>query len=151
MHQEISLSGNIITSIDAMVIILLLSILGFLNAFYLYWQHKREVTTGQKMFCLIGGDCGAVVGSKYGRTLGIKNETVGMVYYFLLGTYSLLSILIPPIVSQFQVLVKIAVVVAVIFSLYLLYAQTIILRKFCSWCLIAIAINILIAYVVFIF
>lgn len=130
------------------MIILLLAIFGFLNAFYLYWQHKREVQTGQKMFCLIGGDCGAVVGSKYGKTFGVKNEITGMVYYFLLGIYSLIAVLLPGFASNFEIFIKIAVSVALVFSLYLLFAQTILLKKFCSWCLIAIAINILIAYLV---
>lgn len=128
------------------MIILLLTVLGFLNAFYLYYQHQREVKTGQKMFCLIGGDCGAVVGSKYGKTFGIKNELIGTTYYFLLGIYLLLSILIPQFGISFQFLVKIATIIAAIFSLYLLFVQFVILRKFCSWCLIAISINLLILY-----
>lgn len=132
------------------IIILFLSILGFLNAYYLYWQHKREVQTGQKMFCLIGGDCGAVVGSKYGRTFGIKNEKTGMVYYFLLGIYALIAILFPSIAQNFTNFVKIAVSLALVFSFYLLFMQVIVLRKLCSWCLIAIAINILIPYLMFI-
>ncbi|TSC86260.1 MAG: hypothetical protein G01um10147_972 [Microgenomates group bacterium Gr01-1014_7] len=120
------------------IIIFILSVLGFSNAFYLYWQHKREVNTGQKMFCLIGGDCGAVVGSKYGKTFGIKNEIIGMIYYALLGIYILTGIVLPPI--------KIIAGVAALFSLYLLYIQVVVLKKFCSWCLIAIAINLLIFY-----
>ena len=121
-----------------MVIILLLSALGFLNAFYLYYQHKREVSSGQKMFCLIGGDCGAVVGSKYGRTFGIKNELIGMTYYFLLGFYLILT--------DSLILPKLATLNAAVFSVYLLFIQAVILKKFCSWCLIAIFINFLIFY-----
>ena len=131
---------------DTLIITLLLSILGFLNAFYLYWQHKREVATGQKMFCLIGGDCGEVVGSKYGATFGIKNEKIGMVYYVLVGIYSLIGIFLPGIAKDFWIWAKIITGIATVFSLYLLYIQTIVLKKFCSWCLIAIAINLLIFY-----
>lgn len=129
-----------------MLIIFILSILGFVNAAYLYFQHKREVETGQKMFCLIGGDCGAVVGSKYGKTFGIKNEKFGMAFYFLLAIYALLGIFLPQLTSNLEIVVKIVVIVAAICSLYLLFIQAIILRKFCSWCLIAILINLLIFY-----
>lgn len=128
------------------MIIILLSFLGFLNAFFLYYQHRREVTTGQKMFCLIGGDCGAVVGSKYGRTLGIKNELWGLGYYTLLIIYSFLTIIWPHLVLSLAFWVKQLVLIASIFSLYLLIVQTFILRQFCSWCLIAIAINLLTFY-----
>lgn len=129
-----------------MLIIFILSILGFVNAAYLYFQHKREVETGQKMFCLIGGDCGAVVGSKYGKTLGIKNEKFGMAFYLLLAIYALLGIFLPQLTSSLEIVVKIVVIIAAIFSLYLLFIQAIILRQFCSWCLIAILINLLIFY-----
>lgn len=128
------------------MIILLLAILGFLNAFYLHWQHQRELATGEKMFCLIGGDCGAVVGSRYGRTFGIKNEIIGMIYYVLLGAYSLGSIFVPNFGEDLVIWAKIVIILATLFSLYLLYVQTFILRQFCSWCLIAISINILIFY-----
>lgn len=129
-----------------MIILLSLSVLGFLNAFYLYWQHKREVATGQKMFCLIGGDCGAVVGSKYGRTFGVKNELIGMIYYVLLSFYLILAILTPDLFRNLIIIPKLATLIAALFSLYLLFVQAVILRMFCSWCLIAIAINLLIFY-----
>lgn len=132
-----------------MIIVLLLSILGFLNAFYLYYQHKREMTSGKKMFCLIGGDCGAVVGSKYGKTFGVKNEKIGMAYYLLLGGYFLISIFAPDLINSSELgisVIKIITVIATLFSVYLLYVQTFILKTLCSWCLIAIAINILIFY-----
>jgi len=130
------------------LIILLLSISGFVNAFYLFWQHKREVNTGQKMFCLIGGDCAAVVGSKYGKTFGIKNELIGMTFYFLLSFYSLTSLLAPSL-RNFLIIPKLITLIAAVFSLYLLFIQTIVLKKLCSWCLIAILVNLLIFYLLF--
>lgn len=129
-----------------MVITFILAIAGFANAAYLYFQHKREVETGQKMYCLIGGDCGAVVGSKYGQTFGIKNELIGMTYYFLLGIYSLVYFLFPQLANSLIIVIKLLVIAAALFSLYLLFIQSIILKKFCSWCLIAIFINLLIFY-----
>lgn len=138
--------SNLMLYNNHMPLILLLSILGFLNAFYLYWQHKREVATGQKMFCLIGGDCGAVVGSKYGRTFGIKNELIGMTYYVLLSLYLILAFFMPDLFRNFIIFPKLATLIAALFPLYLLFVQAVILRMFCSWCLIAIAINILIFY-----
>lgn len=124
--------------------ILLLSILGFLNAFYIFYQHKREVQTGQKMFCLMGRDCGEVVGSKYGKTFGVKNEKIGMICYFLVGFYSLMVMFFPGFGQNFWILIKIGMGFVTVFSLYLLYVQTVVLKKICSWCLIAIIINLLI-------
>lgn len=129
-----------------MLIILLLSILGFLNAYFLHYQYQQYLTSGKQMFCLMGGKCADVVSSKFGQTLGIKNELIGMTYYVLLSAYSLGSIFVPQLGEDLGLWAKIVVILATVFSLYLLYAQTFILRQFCSWCLIAISINILIFY-----
>lgn len=128
--------------------IFLLSILGFINAFYLYYQHKKEIATGKKMFCIIGGDCGAVVGSKYGRTLGAKNEKIGMTYYAVIALYVLTTLFLPETALNLWGFAKSLAAIAVLFSVYLIYAQTILLRKLCSWCLIAITINFILFYLV---
>lgn len=132
-----------------MIIILTLAILGFINAYYLHYQYKQYKIYGKKMFCLIGGKCEDVVSSQYGTTLGIKNELIGMTYYGLLIIYSLVGILLPDLVNSFAfgiTIIKIITVIATIFSIYLLFAQTIVLKTLCSWCLIAIFINLLIFY-----
>lgn len=124
------------------MIILLLSILGFLNAYYLHHQYKQYISSGKQMFCLIGGKCADVISSKYGQTFGIKNEVIGMTYYVLLVISMLINILIPQIGKDLTFAVLLATILATIFSIYLLFVQTFILKKLCSWCLIAIAINI---------
>ncbi len=124
-------------------LILLLSLVGLVNAFYLYYQHQREKKTGQKMFCLIGGDCSSVVGSKYGRTLGIKNEKIGMTYYALLIIYIFVLWFVPQLhANTLLPLVKIIAGCSAFFSFYLFYIQTMVLKKICSWCLIEIAVTV---------
>jgi len=129
-----------------MIIILILSILGFINAYYLHYQYKQYTNSGKEMYCLIGGKCTDVISSKYGTTLGVKNEIIGISYYTFLGIYLLVSLFIPEVGNNISLLVKVAATVATIFSLYLLTVQTMILKKLCSWCLIAISINLLIFY-----
>lgn len=129
-----------------MSLILLLSILGFLNAFYLHYQYKQYKSYGKQMFCLIGGRCADVVSSKYGTTLGIKNELIGMAYYTFLAVYLLISMIIPEFGRNFMLMAEVITIIATIFSVYLLFVQTMILKTLCSWCLIAIFINLLIFY-----
>lgn len=129
-----------------MPLILLLSILGFLNAYYLHYQYKQYISSGKKMYCLIGGRCEEVVSSKYGTTLRVKNEIIGMAYYVLLAIDLSIKMLIPAFGNEIILVATIATILATIFSLYLLFVQTIILKTLCSWCLIAITINILIFY-----
>lgn len=134
------------------LIMLFFSILGFVNAYFLHYQYKQYISSGKKMFCLIGGKCELVVSSTYGTTLGIKNEIIGMSYYGLLIIYSLVGILWPDLVSGFNLgmtVIKGITILATIFSIYLLFVQTVILKTLCSWCLIAIGINVLIFYLLF--
>lgn len=115
-----------------------LAIFGFLNAYFLNKQHIRQLKTGKEMFCLLKEDCSSVVGSKYGKTLGIKNEILGMAYY------SLLIILLGINLQIVSTFITLAVTFAFVFSIYLLLVQVLILKKSCSWCFIAIIINTLI-------
>ncbi len=111
--------------------VLVLATLGFVNAAYLYWQHT-QVARGRKMFCFLGGDCQAVVESRYGKSVGLKNELWGMGFYLLLIVLT---------VAEVQAITSALSLVAALFSLYLLYLQHVVLRKYCSWCLLAIGIN----------
>lgn len=116
----------------------LLAILGILNAGFLNWQYRRYVKTGKKMYCLIGEDCTKVVGSKYGKHFGIKNEITGIGYYLLILLYWGWPI--------FDSLTLVIAGISVIFSIYLLYLQAYVIKTFCSWCLIAIMLNFLIFF-----
>lgn len=124
--------------------IMLLSVVGFVNAYFLHWQYKRFLKTKQKMYCLIGEDCIKVVSSRYGTTLGIKNEIIGMWYYAVLLFLMLVSFVSPTFTQYSRILSFMSSLVAALFSFYLLYVQTRILKTYCSWCLIAIGLNTLI-------
>ena len=116
-----------------MTLLFVLSILGLTNALFLHYQHRRYQKTGKKIFCLIGEGCHEVVESKYGVTFGIKNEVYGTIYYVFLILHYFFRF---PVI-----LVLFASFLGAIFSFYLLYLQSIVLKKFCSWCLIAIGLN----------
>ena len=111
------------------MLVSILALIGLANALYLYWQHT-QVPKGRKMFCVIGGDCQAVVESKYGKSFGVKNELWGSLYYLSL-------ILFHP----YTLLLLSLSFIAALFSLYLLFLQAVVLKKYCSWCLLAIFIN----------
>lgn len=126
-----------------MFTLLILSIFGFVNAYFLHWQYKRFVSTGQKMFCVLGEDCTKVVGSSYGSHFGIKNEIYGLVYYLGIAVFSVIEYYskVPDFIFY---LILIPGFMATLFSLYLFYLQARVIKTYCSWCLLAIIINILI-------
>jgi len=125
----------------------ILSFLGVINALILYWQYNRYLKTGKKMYCLMGEDCAKVVGSKYGTHLGFKNEMIGIGYYLLVTSYwvALQKFDLPEIVNSPILILS---VVSILFSIYLIYIQAYVVKTFCSWCLIAIGINLLIFYAI---
>ncbi len=117
---------------------------GIANAGYLYWQYVQYKLTARPMLCPLDGKCEEVVGTVYGTTFGVKNEIWGLFYYFsLLGmiTVYLFSAGLAPIAKLFILLSSGG---AVLFSTYLLFIQFFLLRKYCSWCILAALINYLI-------
>ena len=125
------------------IFLFILAIFGFINAAWLNWQYERFVATGKKMFCLAGDDCTAVVGSRWGKTLGIKNELAGIFYYIFVMTLSFVLLLMPALQPLIRLPLLISITLAAGFSIYLLILQVAVIKKLCSWCIIAIGINLL--------
>lgn len=119
-----------------------LSFLGLVNALFVRIQHKRYEEKGKKFFCLFEEDCTKVISSKYGKTLGVKNEVFGIFFYSAIFLFFILGLFIS-IPKIYLLALAATIFAAAFFSIYLLYIQTAILKKFCSWCLIAIIINFL--------
>ena len=100
-------------------LIIVFSIIGFLISVYLYFE-------GRKMGCALNG-CDLVLTSKYSKFLGIDNSLLGMVYFFLIGLFSLLN------KTKF---LKIISIFALFFALYLLFVMFFVLKEICPFCLI---------------
>lgn len=120
---------------------------GIANAGYLYWQYLQYKSRARPMICPLDGKCEEVVDTVYGTTFGVKNEIWGLFYYFsllgLVGAYFFFAALAP----LAELLIFLSSGGAVIFSTYLLFVQLLLLRKRCSWCILATLIN----YLIFIF
>ena len=123
-------------------LILILPAVGFFNALWLYWQGREYRERGRPMVCPLNGHCEKVVFSEYGFTFGIKNELVGMAYYIALLAGLYLFSFYPAFYPFLAFSFLTATALAALVSLYLIYIQFFILRMFCSWCILANAINI---------
>lgn len=122
-------------------ILVVIIFLGMVNAAYLYWQGLKKQTHGRPMVCLIGGKCEDVVFSRFGITLGIKNEILGLFYYFSLLAIVALMFFLPHWSGIAIGLLLLSSGLALIFSTYLLLVQILVLRDYCSWCILATFIN----------
>lgn len=122
--------------------------LGLANASFLYWQHLQLVKRNRTMVCPLNGHCEQVVESKYGRTLGIKNEILGILYFagllILMGyiRWGVYTGTVDSVMEEtLRQLAFFGACAGALFSTYLLLIQIFILKQFCTWCLISISLS----------
>lgn len=111
---------------------LIFGIAGFMLATYIYLKKK----TAQPMVCPLNGECDFVTQSQYSKFLGVPVEKMGMAYYALVivvyALHGFISDLLPDAVMFLMMGVTIG---AFIFSLYLIFIQAFVLKKWCTWCI----------------
>ncbi len=95
------------------------------------------------MVCLFGQNCEEVLSSKWGRTLGIKNEVMGMFFYISIIALSLWQIMGSDFPKTNELIFFLSLVAA-LGSTYLIIIQFTIIKNYCSWCIFAVIINYLI-------
>src|SRR3989344_9623028 len=121
-------------------LIIILSILGLVITSYISISHILK----KKVICPINSkSCNIVLDSKYSRTLGIKNEFIGLIYYIII----IIAIIVIPSPSTILA-TKLISILAAAYSLIILAIQIRIIRNYCSWCISTAIINILIAFLI---
>ena len=121
-----------------MLWILLLAILGLLDAAYLVSKVHRH----QAPVCPLGQSCDFVLKSRYNNMFGVKNELLGLFFYVGVIVAALASLggymTIPTWLWQLGLAGGFAV------SFILTGIQVFVLRAYCSWCLASAFINLLV-------
>jgi len=120
-----------------LVLIYLFIILGIVNAGYLYWQHVQFEKNKRKMVCPLNGHCEAVVESKYGTTLGIKNDILGILYLLALAFLITVDLSVPALSMYARFAIMGIATFGILFSTYLTYLQAFVIKEFCTWCVAA--------------
>ena len=98
-----------------------------LISIYLLYTQKTKT----KPACIIGKDCEAVIGSRYGKTLGIENTIYGIIYYGALLAVILLQLPLP------FILILLPASLVALYSVYLTYLQFFVIRGLCDYCMVA--------------
>lgn len=119
------------------IIILLLAIFGLANSIYLAYHYKKE----KPLVCVIGKGCNTVAQSKWTKTFGISNTSMGIAYYIsiILGVLIIQSA--PTAAALIIFLMKIAAGLALAASIYLTIIQKFVIKEFCSYCILSAVIN----------
>jgi len=122
------------------VFISLLGLYGFILASHIHSKKAQKT----KLVCPMRSNCDTVIHSHYSTIFGVSIEVFGMMYYaFIGGVYGIIFIsgYVSPMI--FLVLLWMSLG-AVVFSVYLVLIQALVLRQWCSWCLMSASITILI-------
>lgn len=115
-------------------IIIFIAFAGFLLASYI--RHKK--TAQESLTCPLNFKCENVIWSKYSRFLGIPVEILGLFYYGAISVFYGLALIFPNIlIEPLIIAVFLASAAAFAFSIYLTLVQAIILKEWCSWCLVS--------------
>lgn len=105
---------------------------GFFLASYVYIKKQKK----ENLVCPMNGKCDDVVNSRYSKFLGIPVELMGIFYYAaIILFYSYIIINFDTVSAGFEFFITGMTVGAFIFSVYLVFIQAFILRKWCTWCL----------------
>jgi len=119
-----------------------LAIGGMVDTAYLMWRHRRH--TYEPMVCPLNHNCAAVTESKWSTIFGVRNDTLGFLFYF--GIFvGALSVIIMPIYSEIVLNAMFwASAAAILASAGLVFIQWKILRDYCFYCMISAIINVFI-------
>lgn len=105
---------------------------------YIYYTKHYH----KQLACPSAADCNAVVTSKYSVFLGVALEYWGMLYYGITFVLYLTLIFLPFMRETLLApLLLLASAIAVLFSMYLIFVQAFLLRKWCIWCLLSSALS----------
>jgi len=100
------------------VIIITLSLIGFLTSSYLYFQEKN-------ISCALNG-CNIVLSSSYSKIFNIDNSLLGMFYFFISGSLTILNK---------ENILKFISFFAFLYALYLIFVMLFILKEICYNCI----------------
>lgn len=118
---------------------IVLSLAGLINAGYLTYKHYQK----KPLVCPINHDCNAVVESRWGNMLGVRNEVLGVLFYVAMLAGILIMILAPDIIPNLKVLLILGAGIGLVFSIVLTLIQKFAIKDYCFYCLISASISLL--------
>lgn len=120
------------------IILVLVSLIGLVDASYLTTEHYQ----GGAVVCNIGevtfGDCTSVLTSEYATVFGIPNALVGAIYYLIV--FILSALLVTPMPNK-KIVVTIAILtgLGLTVSLWFVYLMLFVLDAICVYCMVSAA------------
>lgn len=122
------------------------SFIGLCVSLYIYQQKRKK----KALICPREGNCERVVHSTHATTFGINNEVLGIGFYVAQAILWSLMLVVPQVVSGWYLLLAVLLTAGgVLFSVYLIALQALVIRAWCMWCLGSSAAVVLLTIAVF--
>lgn len=116
------------------IIAILVAFFGFSIASHIFFKKEKK----KPLICPMRANCDVVIHSAYSKTLGMRNELVGMFYYMgvilLHGVFLFVPIAYDSKIYFFIYTISLG---AFLFSAYLISVQAFILKEWCTWCILS--------------
>ncbi len=123
------------------ILVIIFGLLGFITAATI--RHKKKI--GQPLVCPLNSNCESVVYSSYSKFFGIDVTTLGVGYYGAITTFYIFLFVAGPFLPGWVMVVGFFVtLLAVIFSVYLLIIQFLVIKEWCFWCIVSAIISLMI-------
>ncbi len=117
----------------ALALIFTLSAIGISETAYLI---KKRIFA-EKPVCPIGEDCTTVLESKFNKIFFIHNDLLGLLGYIAISTIAAFLVIGIMPISVWNILLKIFVGFAAIFSAILIFLQWKVIKAWCFWCILS--------------
>lgn len=119
------------------ILLLVLSLLGIVNSGYLAWKHYRK----QPLVCPLKEKCELVTESKWSHIFGVRNEVLGVLYYIFAFLFVIYVFFFNP---GMKILFIIGTGGALLFSAFLVFLQSYVIKSYCFYCIISAILSLLI-------
>jgi uncharacterized membrane protein len=115
----------------SIIIAFIACIVGVFISLYMYIKKSRN----QKLACPREHPCDMVLHSRFGRTFGIPNEALGIIYFFSISLLLFLIVFTTVYTTAFLYILFFFLVFGALFSLYFVGLQAFVIKSWCAWCL----------------
>lgn len=125
-----------------LVTFIVLVLLGLADTGYLVYKHGKK----KPMVCPLDHDCSKVTESKWSNILGVRNELLGFLFYASLFIGVVAAIMLPTFQPIFFLLFFISISIGVLYSLFLVIIQFVVIKDYCFYCLISASLTFLLFF-----
>lgn len=117
----------------SLALLFTIAAIGISETVYLVKTRMRS----EKPACPIGEQCATVLASRYSRLFFLPNDVWGFLFYIVSALMAaFLMIGLEPMIFWYAIL-KIAIIVGSLFSIFLTYLQWRVIKAWCFWCVMS--------------